>query len=83
VVLGQARATVLIGSTTLTVPFPTNATSLIGPLPGLSAGAVQVQVYNQTGVTSYTLAGSVLLAVTDSRAPSQVAFSGVRPDYQP
>jgi hypothetical protein len=74
VVLGQARATALIGSTTLAVPFPTNATSLIGPLPGLTAGAVQVQVYNQTGSTSYSLIGGVLLAVMDSRAPSQVRF---------
>jgi len=51
-VVGQARATQLTGSTTLTVPFPTNATSLNGPLPGLAAGPVQVQVYNQTGVGS-------------------------------
>src|SRR5207244_11466596 len=50
--LAQARATALTGSTTLTVPFPTNATSLVGPLPGLSAGAVTVQVYNQTGPRS-------------------------------
>src|SRR2546428_415833 len=48
----------MTGSTTLTVPFPTNATSLSGPLPGLSAGAVTVQVFffNDTATTEiYTL----------------------------
>jgi hypothetical protein len=70
VLLGQARANSLIGSTTLTVPFPTNATSLKGPLPGvLGGGAVLVQVYNQTGPTSYLLIGSITLIVTDSRVP--------------
>src|SRR5262249_57163590 len=85
VVLGQARAAALTGltGTLLTVPFPTNATSLIGPLPGLAAGAVQVQVYNQTGPSGYALLGSVLLAVTDSRAPSQVRLNGFHSDYQP
>src|SRR5436309_222253 len=38
--LGQARATVLTGGATLTVPFPTDQTSLSGPLPGLTAGQV-------------------------------------------
>jgi hypothetical protein len=65
--LGQARAASLVGSTTLTVPFPTNATSLSGPVPGLSAGAVLVEVYNQTGPGSYSLIGSIALTVTDSR----------------
>jgi len=51
-VLGQARATQLAGGSTLTVPFPTNATSLNGPLPGLAAGTVQGQMYNQTGAAS-------------------------------
>ena len=46
--LGQARATGLTGGTTLTVPFPTDQTSLSGPLPGLRVGAVRVEVYNQT-----------------------------------
>jgi len=73
VLLGQARATSLVGSTTLTVPFPTNGTSTSGPRPGLSAGAVLVQVYNQTGPGSYLLIGSITLAVTDSR-PAQVRF---------
>jgi len=72
VVLGQARANSLMGSTALTVPFPTNATSLKGPLPGvLGGGAVLVQVYNQTGPSSYVLVGSITLSVTDSR-PLQV-----------
>src|SRR5206468_1432038 len=70
VVLGQARAIGLTGSTTLTVSFPTNATSLVGPLPGLSAGPVQAQVYNQTGATSYALVGSITLTVNDTR-PAQ------------
>jgi hypothetical protein len=70
-VLGQARATTLVGSTTLTVPFPTNTTSLSGPAPGLSAGVVLVQVYNQTGPGSYVLIGSITLTITDSR-PAQV-----------
>jgi hypothetical protein len=69
--LGQARATTLVGSTTLTVPFPTDTTSLSGPAPGLSAGVVLVQVYNQTGPGSYLLIGSITLTITDSR-PARV-----------
>ena len=69
-VLAQARATSLVGSTTLTVPFPTDSTSLSGSAPGLSAGAVLVQVYNETGRGSYLLIGSIALTVTDSR-PTQ------------
>ena len=69
--VGQARASSLIGGTTLTVPFPTDSTSLKGPLTGLStAGAVLVQVYNETGRGSYLLIGSIALTVTDSR-PTQ------------
>jgi hypothetical protein len=70
-VLGQARATSLVGSTTLTVPFPTDTTSISGPTLGLSTGAVLVQVYNQTGPGSYLLVGSITLTVTDSR-PTRV-----------
>jgi len=67
-VLGQARATALSGSTTLTVPYPTAATAVAAPnLPGLSAGTVEVQVYQQTGSVTYTLLGSVTLTVTDTR----------------
>src|SRR5258705_2160207 len=36
--IAQARATGLAGSTTLTVPYPTPATSLTPDLPRLSAG---------------------------------------------
>src|SRR5262249_43196275 len=42
--IAQARATSGT-STSLTVPFPTNATSISGPLPGLSAGTVTVKVF--------------------------------------
>src|SRR5437016_12595228 len=45
--VGQARATGLTGGM-LTVPFPTDQTSLSGPLAGLSPGSVTVFVYNQT-----------------------------------
>jgi hypothetical protein len=55
--------TALIG-TTLTVPFPTTATTLTPNLPGLSAGAVQAQVWQQTGTNSFTLFGSAALTVT-------------------
>src|SRR5262249_42178921 len=54
-------------SATLTVPFPTNATSIGGPRPGLSAGPVTVQVYNQTGSNSWSLVGSTSLTVNDTR----------------
>src|SRR5262245_17006779 len=79
VVLGQARATALGGSVTLTVPFPTNATSLIGPLPGLAAGAVQAQVYNQTGPSSFALLGSVTLTVNDTR-PCAACVTSIAPN---
>jgi hypothetical protein len=70
-VLAQARATAMTGSTTLTVPFPTAATAIAPNLPGLSAGAIQAQVYVQTGALTYTLIGSVPLTVTDtSPSPS-------------
>ena len=74
VVLAQARATALTGGLTLTVPFPPDATSLGGPHSGLSAGAVDVQVYNQTGPSAYQLVGSTPFTVTDTRPPSQVRF---------
>src|SRR3989449_1397505 len=77
--LAQARATALTGSTTLTVPFPTNATSLVGPLPGLSAGAVTVQVYNQTGPNAYLLVGSIPLTVEDHR-PCPLCVTGITPN---
>jgi len=58
--LAQARATALT-STTLTVPFPTAATTLTPNLPGLSAGTVQVQVWQQTGTSSFSPFGSAIL----------------------
>jgi len=56
-IIAQSRATVLTGTTTLTVPFPA----------GLTAGAVQAQVYMQIGSGTFSLIGSVGLTVTDSR----------------
>src|SRR5438552_791941 len=74
VVLTQASATALTGGTALTVPFPTDATSLGGPHSGLSASAVDVQVYLQSGPVVYRPIGSTPLTVTDTRPPSQVSF---------
>ena len=65
-VIAQARAT-SGSSTSLTVPFPTNATAVFPPLPGLSAGPVTVQVYNQTGSNGWSPVGSVALTVNDTR----------------
>jgi hypothetical protein len=74
--LAQARATVPTDSTSLTVPFPTPATSLTPNVPGLSAGPVQVQVWLQTGAATYSLAGSATLTVADSRpAPGVSAIT--------
>ena len=70
-VIAQARAT--SGSiTSLTVPFPTNATAVFPPLPGLSAGPVTVQVYNQTGSNGWSLVGSVSLTVNNTTSPPSV-----------
>src|SRR5713101_6661676 len=72
--LAQARATALTGSTTLTVPFPTPATSITPDLPGLSAGPVEAQVWQQTGsAPTFSLIGSAALTVTDTRV------SGITP----
>jgi subtilisin family serine protease len=62
VVLAQARATARTAST-LTVPFPTSATAIAPNLPGLSVGPVTVQVWLQTGVSTYSLLGSTSLTV--------------------
>src|SRR5438309_971752 len=78
VVLAQARATALTGGTALTVPFPTDATSLGGAHPGLSAGAVDVQVYDQTGPSTYLLIGSTLLTVADTRLCT-LCVTGIAP----
>src|SRR5256712_35504 len=72
--LAQARATALTGGTTLTVPFPTPATAITPNLPGLSAGPVQAQVWQQTGsAPTFSLIGSAALTVTDTRV------SGITP----
>jgi len=65
--IAQARATVMTGSTVLTVPFPTAATAIAPNLPGLTVGAIQVQVYLQAGAVTYSLIGSVNLTVNDTR----------------
>jgi subtilisin len=77
-VLAQARATAMT-ATSLTVPYPTAATALPGNanLPGLSAGPVTVQVYLQTGSSTYSLLGSTALTVTDTRPPAGV--TGITP----
>jgi len=65
--IAQARATALSGSTTLTVPFPTQATAITPNMPGLSAGLVQAQVWQQTSSTpTFSLIGSATLTVTVS-----------------
>jgi hypothetical protein len=71
-VIAQARATALAGNTTLTVPFPTQATSLTPNVPGLSTGAVQAQVWQQTGASSFSLIGSATLTVTDAITPNSI-----------
>src|SRR5262249_59622909 len=65
--LAQAWATALTGNTTMTVPFPTQATAITPNMPGLSAGSVQAQVWQQTGSSSFSLVTTVALTVTDTR----------------
>jgi hypothetical protein len=74
--LAQARATALT-PTTLTVPFPTAATSLTPNLPGLSAGPVQAQVWLPTSTASYMLIGTAALTVLDTRPAPGV--TGITP----
>ncbi len=69
VLLAQARATAMSGGTTLTVPFPTSATTLTPNVPGLSAGPVTVQVWLQVAPSGYSLLGSTGLTVNDTRTP--------------
>src|SRR5206468_2902561 len=69
--LAQVRATTLTGTTTLTVPFST----------GLTVGAVQAQVYIQTGSGTYSLIGTLALTVTDTRpVPGVPSVSAISPD---
>ncbi len=72
--IAQARATALAGGTTLTVPYPTQATSITPNMPGLSVGPVQAQVWQQTSSTpTFTLIGSKALTITDSRGVSGIS----------
>ena len=67
--------------TSLTIPYPTNATSFSGPLPGLQAGTITVKVYNQftnTGSPQWTLLGSTNLTVNDTR--SAPGISSITPN---
>src|SRR5207249_227324 len=75
--LAQARATALTGGNTLTVPFPTPATSITPNLPGLSAGPVQAQVWQQTGsAPTFSLIGSPPLPLTfPPRRPSDLGIT--------
>ena len=71
--LGQVRVT-SVTSTTLIVPVPTTQ-GVFGTVPGLSAGPVKVDVYNQTGPgnNSWGLVGSTSLTVNDTRPPPGVS----------
>jgi hypothetical protein len=77
ILIAQARATALAGNTTLTVPYPTQATAITPNMPGLSAGAVTAQVWQQTGSSSFSLVGTVGFTVTDTRPVPGV--SGITP----
>src|SRR5262245_7389988 len=56
--IAQARATALTGSTTLTVPFPTQATAITPSMPGLSAGLGGAPDRQKTGTNSFPLTWS-------------------------
>jgi len=75
--IAQARASALTGSTTLTVPFPTQATAITPNMPGLSAGPVQAQVWQQTGSSSFSLIGTATLTVTDTRGVSAITPNSI------
>jgi hypothetical protein len=65
--LASVRAT-SVTNTTLVVPFPTTQ-GVFGSQPGLSAGPVIIDVFNQTknGNKSWALVGSTSLTVNDTR----------------
>ncbi len=69
--IAQARATAMT-STSLTVPYPTNATSIGGPRPGLSVGSATVVVYHQTGTNSFTVIGTLSFTIIDSSSTPTV-----------
>ena len=75
--IAQARATSMNSNGSfIIIPFPTNVTSLSGPLPGLRAGTITVKVYNQhtnTGSPQWTLLGSTTLIINDTRTPPGVS----------
>src|SRR5439155_13117170 len=76
--IAQARATALAGSTTLTVPYPTQATAITPNMPGLSVGPVQAQVWQQTSSTpTFNLIGRGALTVTDTRGVSGITPSTI------
>ncbi len=81
--IAQARAiSINSNGTSITVPYPTNATSISGPLPGLRAGNITVKVFNQhanTGSSQWTLIGSTTLAVNDTRPVPGVEFHHSEP----
>src|SRR5207245_3046724 len=59
------------GTTTLTVPFSTS----------LTVGAVQAQVYMQTGSGTYNLIGTLALTITDTRpVPGVPGVSAISPN---
>ena len=62
--VGQVRAS-SGGSTSLTLPFPTTQ-GVYGPVPGLSAGNTTVQIYHQTGASTFSLAGSIAITVNNT-----------------
>src|SRR5260370_22329117 len=75
--LAQARATALTG-TTLTVPFPTPATTITPTLPRPPAlpdhGPPSAQTKN---APTFSLIGDAALTLTDTRPPPQA--SGITP----
>ena len=77
VLIAQARASAMSGSTGLTVPFPTAATAIAPNLPGLSVGAVEVQVYLQISSNNYQLLGSVPLTINNN--PVAPGVSAITP----
>jgi hypothetical protein len=77
--VGQVRGTGLAGSTTLTVPFPTNATSISGPLAGAGGWDGAGAGVQPNGVASWALVGSNTLTVNDTR-PCPLCVTGVDPN---
>src|SRR3989442_7249708 len=69
--LDKVRARDWSGAVTFTDPFSTS----------LTVGAVQAQVYTQTGNATYSLIGTLALTVTDTRPVSSVpSVSAISPN---